>query len=98
VARPGTAAVGGAADAVTRLALAEETACYGRPGSAAAHPDLPQALRTARRGVLRSAPRGVRLRALFWPGSLVTGSGARTAAAVRRRLGFLGHPRRPRAV
>jgi hypothetical protein len=86
--------------AVSRLALAEEAACYGRAGRGVAHPDLAPALRTARRGLLRSASRSVRLRAFLWPASLITGAGTRLSGAVRRRLVALGgHFRRPpRAV
>ncbi|MGY1666274.1 transglutaminase TgpA family protein [Geodermatophilus sp. SYSU D00696] len=70
----------GAADAVERLARAEETACYGRPGSAAGDPDAVAALRVARRGLLAAVPARTRLRALLWPASLAEslGSTART--------------------
>ena len=61
---------GRAADAVARLARAEEAACYGRAGGDGAEPELVTALRTARQGLLRSAARDVRLRALLWPASL----------------------------
>jgi hypothetical protein len=87
---------GGGADAVRRLALAEEAASYGPArdavGSADAHEQLVGALRTARRGLLRATPRGARLRALLWPASLVAGAGSRLAE-VRMRL-----TRRPGAV
>ena len=72
---------GRAADAVARLARAEEAACYGRAAGTARIPELVTALRTARQGLLRSAARDVRLRALLWPASLVTGAGARLSEA-----------------
>jgi hypothetical protein len=96
VARGGDPA-GRAAEAVLRLALAEEAACYGRAGDGGTDPRLVPALRTARHGLLRSAPRDIRLRALLWPASLVTGAGARLTDRARR-LGALARPRRPRAV
>ena len=89
---------GRAAYAVARLASAEEVACYGRGGGNGADAELVTALRTARQGLLRSAERDVRLRALLWPASLVTGAGARVSEAARRRLGSRTKPRRPRAV
>jgi hypothetical protein len=90
------------ADAVRRLALAEETASYGPPrGTSArepAHPDLHAALRTTRRALMAAAPRRGRLRARWWPASLVAtvrsglGGWVRRArefgpAALRRRTG-----------
>ncbi|HEY0401922.1 MAG TPA: DUF3488 and transglutaminase-like domain-containing protein [Blastococcus sp.] len=89
---------GSAADAVSRLARAEELACYGPAGDAAADPELVAALRTARHGLLRSASRDVRFRAVLWPASLVTGAGARLADRVRRRPVTLTRPRRPRSA
>ncbi|MCW2533640.1 MAG: Transglutaminase-like enzyme predicted cysteine protease [Blastococcus sp.] len=89
---------GRAADAVLRLARAEELACYARAVDGAADPELGSALRTARHGLLRSAPRGVRLRAVLWPASLMTGSGARLADRARRRLVAPARLRRPRSV
>jgi hypothetical protein len=80
--RTGTAA----ADAVRRLALAEEAASYGPASGHRAHPDLPGALRTARHALLAAAARPARLRARLWPTSLMTGAAGRTAAAIRRRL------------
>jgi transglutaminase-like putative cysteine protease len=80
---------GNAADAVSLLARAEEVACYG-PGGAALGPGLGAALHAARRGLLRSASRGVRLRALLWPDSLFAGLRA------GRRPGILARLRRPR--
>ena len=64
----------GVAEAVTRLARAEEAASYARPGSVpAVGPELRADLATARRGLLAAAPRGARLRALLWPPSLLAG-------------------------
>ena len=79
------AAEGPGADAVRRLALAEEAASYGRAG-APTYPDLPAALRTARRALLASLPRGARLRALVWPTSLLSGAGSRLALPSLDRL------------
>jgi hypothetical protein len=93
---------GRAADAVSRLARAEEAACYGRGVDVGTGTELGDALRTAlrtaRHGLLQSAPREVRLRARLWPASLMTGAGARLAGRVRQRLVTLTRPRRPRAV
>ncbi|SOE02787.1 DUF3488 and transglutaminase-like domain-containing protein [Blastococcus haudaquaticus] len=74
------------ADAVLRLALAEESASYGPANARHAHPDLTAALTTARRELLGAVPRGARLRARCWPASLVQGAGSRLAAAVARRV------------
>jgi hypothetical protein len=83
---------GDAADAVSRLARAEEAACYG-PAGAAPDPGLGAALHAARRGLLRSAPRDVRLRARLWPASLFAGLRAGDRG---RRPGLLARLRRPR--
>jgi hypothetical protein len=72
-------------------------ASYGRSGDTATDPELEAALWTARQNLLRSAGRRGRLRALLWPASLVTGSGARMSARTRRWAGSL-RPRRTRAV
>jgi hypothetical protein len=99
VARSGEISVPGAAEAVSRLALAEEVASYGRAGRGVVSPDLPLALRKARRGLLHSAPRSIRLRSFLWPASLMTGAGTRVTGATRRRLvTFGGRFRRSRAV
>ena len=81
---------GEAAHAIARLSRAEEVACYGPAAEGTPDPGLAMALREARRGLLRSAPRAVRLRAVLWPASLLVG--ARTpgeqggsAAGLRRR-------------
>jgi hypothetical protein len=95
----GTADTG--ADAVRRVALAEEAASYGPArdiagggnGGVEAHDSLVTALRTARRGLLRATPAATRLRALFWPASLVAGSASRLVM-VRRRLAAVGPFRR----
>ncbi|MGY5889757.1 transglutaminaseTgpA domain-containing protein [Geodermatophilus arenarius] len=75
------AGVPDAADAVGRLARAEEAASYGRPG-APADPSLGAALTRARRGLTAAAAPRARLRALLWPASL----GDALAAAVTARL------------
>jgi len=82
-----SATSGAGADAVLRLALAEETASYG-PATAQqrVHPDLAGALETARRGLLGALPRRARLRARLWPASLMAGAGSRMAEAVTRRI------------
>jgi hypothetical protein len=90
--------VGNAADAVTRLARAEEAACYGRTGRDVANPQLAGVLRAARSGLLRSASRDARLRARLWPASLVSGAGGRFADRARRRVRSLPRQRRPRTV
>jgi hypothetical protein len=87
-----------AADAVTRLARAEEATSYGRPHGNGPDPELVTALRTARQGLLRSASRDVRLRAQLWPASLVNGVGTRLSEGVRRRSAALTRRDRPRAV
>jgi hypothetical protein len=96
----GTAGTG--ADAVRRLALAEEAASYGPTRDIVgieveAHDSLVTALRIARRGLLRATPAAARLRALFWPASLVAGSASRlvmvrrlTAVGPFRRVGGTG--------
>jgi hypothetical protein len=93
---------GHAADAVSQLARAEEAACYGPRGDAGTAPEpgdaLRTALRTARHGLLQSAPREVRLRARLWPASLMTGARARLAGRARQRLVTPTRPHRPRAV
>ncbi|MGY1707074.1 transglutaminaseTgpA domain-containing protein [Geodermatophilus sp. SYSU D00697] len=77
-----------ATDAVARLARAEESASYARPGSALpAGPELRAALDTARRGLLSTAPRWTRLRALLWPASLVTALRVRLPRPAWSRLG-----------
>ncbi|MGY1638000.1 transglutaminase domain-containing protein, partial [Geodermatophilus sp. SYSU D00742] len=76
-----------AADAVVRLARAEEAASYARPGSApTAGADLAAALATARRGLLAGASRRARLRALLVPPSL--GRAARDLTARLPRPGW----------
>jgi hypothetical protein len=82
-----------AQEAVTQLALGEESASYSRAGGGPADPALAAALHAARRGLLQSAARPVRLRALLWPASLVIGSDGRRADRLRRWT-----VRRPRTV
>ena len=91
----------GSAEAVERLARAEEVASYGPSSDAPVSPELAEeltaALRTARQGLLRSIGRRGRLQAVLWPASLVTGAGGRAAARLRR-LGSTLRPRRVRAA
>ncbi|MGY1603448.1 transglutaminaseTgpA domain-containing protein [Geodermatophilus sp. SYSU D00815] len=94
VRRPGDGAATAAVDALRRLALAEEAASYARPGTPG-DPGLADALRTARRGLVRATPRRGRLRAAVWPASLVSGAGRRGAGVLGRRLAALLR-RRPR--
>jgi len=84
-----------AIDALRRLALAEESASYARPGAAPADPALTGALRSARRGLVRVSPPRTRVRALLWPASLLTGAGRRWAEALARRVGALRRRTRP---
>ncbi|SDD12346.1 Transglutaminase-like superfamily protein [Geodermatophilus telluris] len=78
------AGASGAAEAVGRLARAEESASYGRPG-APADPALRDALAVARRGLTAAVPVGVRVRAALWPVSLGDAVRAGLAARVPRR-------------
>ncbi|WP_081788453.1 transglutaminaseTgpA domain-containing protein [Candidatus Blastococcus massiliensis] len=67
------------AEAVGRLARAEERASYGRvPG--APEEGLDEALHTARRELSRVVHRRARLRAVFWPASLAADLRTRAAA------------------
>jgi hypothetical protein len=84
----GAASPRAAADAVTRLARAEEAASYARPGTAPeAGADLRAALGTARAGLLAGVPRSTRLRALLWPPSLLAGLREWTGRATSWRFG-----------
>jgi transglutaminase-like putative cysteine protease len=74
-------------EAVLRLAVAEETASYGRPLPRPAHPDLPGVLVTARRSLVEAQPRSTRWRARLWPASMMTGALPRLVGRLRRRLG-----------
>jgi hypothetical protein len=91
----------GSAEAVERLARAEEVASYGRARDDAVDPEVAEeltvALRAARLGLLRSASRRGRLQAVLWPASLVAGAGGRAMARLQR-LGSALRPRRPRAA
>jgi transglutaminase-like putative cysteine protease len=80
------AAVEPAAVAAARtLALAQERAVYGRPGTAGPDPAAASALRTVQRALLRQASRGQRLRATLWPAStLADAAGWLTAHTPRR--------------
>jgi hypothetical protein len=84
---------------VRRLALAEESASYARPGSAdTAAGALRTALRTARRGLIRATPRSARLRAVLWPASVMSGLGERTSVRLTgwaRRVPVPGRRTRP---
>jgi transglutaminase-like putative cysteine protease len=88
-----------AVEAVHRLALAEERASYGPATGADEAPELVVALHAARRALGRGRPRGVRLRALLWPASLVAGAAPRLAGWARERLGRpIRHRRAGRAT
>ncbi len=93
--RASTPGAAGAAEAVERLARAEEAACYGRPGSAAGDPAAVAALRTARRGLTTAVPARTRLRALLWPASLAEELGTTARTLTRALLARL--PRRTAA-
>jgi transglutaminase-like putative cysteine protease len=82
-----------AAEAVQRLARAEEAASYGRAGRVA-HPDDAPALRTVRRAMYRAVPRRSRLLARWWPASLVSGAAGRMARRGRQRRAGLVPVRR----
>ncbi|WP_147252011.1 DUF3488 and transglutaminase-like domain-containing protein [Blastococcus sp. TF02-09] len=71
------------AEAITRLAQAEELASYG-PGAGARDDDLPATLRTARRELVRAAGRRARVRAACWPASLPAAVRAGLPAWARR--------------
>ncbi|WP_104525736.1 transglutaminase family protein [Blastococcus atacamensis] len=63
----------GLAEAFIFLAGAEEAAAYGPPRAATSDPRLPEALRTARRGLLAAQPWPRRLAARLWPTSVRDG-------------------------
>jgi transglutaminase-like putative cysteine protease len=88
------------AEAVRRLALAEEAASYGpaRPSAGEPRPDLTAALDPTRRALLAAAPRRGRLRARLWPPSLVAGVRSDAAAWLRTRLPALGRAGRRRGA
>ncbi|SDF55468.1 protein of unknown function [Blastococcus aurantiacus] len=71
------------AQAVARLAQAEELASYG-PTTGARDDDLRPALRTARRELVRGADRWARVRAVCWPASLPAAVQAGLPAWARR--------------
>lgn len=79
----GRTAGGPGAEAVGRLAGAEERASYG-PATPGRENGLDEALRSARRALIGSADRRDRLRAAFWPASLFAAARARTAAWSQR--------------
>jgi transglutaminase-like putative cysteine protease len=71
--------------AVRTLALAQERAVYGPPGTPGPDPAAATALRSVRRALLRRASRGRRLRAALWPAStLADAAGWLTDHAPRR--------------
>ena len=72
--------------ALRTLALAQERAVYGRPGSAGPDTAAATALRTVRRGLLRQASRGQRLRATLWPASTLTDAADWLTAHATARL------------
>jgi hypothetical protein len=87
-----------AEDSILRLALAEETAIYGRGGTLSPErtAQLRTELTTARRGLLAAVPRHTRLRAMLWPSSLVAEVSAGVATRLRRAGELLRSPRRSR--
>jgi hypothetical protein len=89
--RPGGTPGRAAPDAALRLALGEEAASYGR-APVGVDADLTDALRTARRGLLRVTPRRRRFRAVLWPASLVAGAGGGLLAGIRRGVRLPGRP------
>jgi hypothetical protein len=97
--RPGAGSADRAAvgDAVERLARAEEAASYAPAGRAVAGPELVDALRTARRGLLATASPRARLRAVLWPASLLAAVRAGAASWAQRRPALLGGRRRVRS-
>jgi hypothetical protein len=86
------------ADAVRRLALAEEAASYGPASEGEVPPELPAALGPTRRALLAAAPRRGRLRARLWPPSLVAGARSDAAAWLRTGLAALGRVGRRRGA
>jgi hypothetical protein len=93
--RPGQPAATAVADAVDRLARAEETASYGPPGRGVAGPALADALRTARRALLGAGTARARARAVLWPASLLAAVRAGAADSLLRRLPGTTNRRRP---
>ena len=87
-----------AEDSILRLALAEETAIYGRGGALSPErtAQLRTELTTARRGLLAAVPRRTRLRALLWPSSLVAEVSAGVTTRLRRTGELLRSRRRSR--
>jgi hypothetical protein len=86
------------ADAVRRLALAEEAATYGPAAAQHADPDLLAALETARRGLLATLPPRARLRVRLWPSSLVGDAAGRMAEVAGRIARTVRPDRRTRPV
>jgi transglutaminase-like putative cysteine protease len=72
--------------AVRTLALAQERAVYGRPGTHGPDPAVATALRSVRRALLRQASRGQRLRAALWPASTLADAAGWLAEHTPQRL------------
>jgi hypothetical protein len=87
-------AAAGVGDAIVRLARAEEAASYGPAARAVAGDELADDLRAARRGLLASASRRARLRALLWPASLLASVRTAVEDLAQRRPTVLGGRRR----
>lgn len=79
----------GGAEAIARLARAEEMSSYG-PVAAVRDDDLVAELRTARQGLVEGAGRRTRVRAALWPASLPAAVRAALPAWAVRRPGLPG--------
>jgi hypothetical protein len=75
-----------AVPAVRTLALAQERAVYGPPGTTGPDASAATALVTVRRALLRQASRGRRLQAALWPASTLADAAAWLASHTPRRL------------
>ncbi len=95
--RPGAPAGHAVGDAIGRLARAEEAATYAPAGRDAVGPELVDALHTARRGLLATAPPGIRFRARAWPASLLAVLRSGATRWAQRRPALLGGRRRARS-
>jgi hypothetical protein len=72
--------------ALRTLALAQERAVYGPPGTPDPDPAAATALRSVRRALLRQASRGQRVRAVLWPASTLADAAGWLADHTPRRL------------
>jgi transglutaminase-like putative cysteine protease len=72
--------------ALRTLALAQERAVYGPPGTPDPDPAAATALRSVRRALLRQASRGQRVRAVLWPASTLADAASWLADHTPRRL------------